>query len=202
MNTNVKGRSLSVLAIFVLTILGFIVGAQTWVTYSLAPGEAAVNVLSVSGNSGLAPLMPILVALGAIAITLMIVARVVRVMLGVLVTLLGAWLTVSSFKLVAADTNELLWFGRQYLAEVTGVVVSEQNLSITEVSSTFWPVILGVIGVLVLVVGLFVTLTGYKWVTGGRKYETIKKTNNKSQGDNRIDDWDALSGGEDPSQIE
>lgn len=200
MKTNLKGKNLSVLAIFVLTVLGFIVGAQTWVTYSLAPGEAAIKVLPVSGNSGLAPLMPILVALGAIAITLMIVAKVVRVLLGVLVTLLGAWLTVSSFRLVVATTDDLLGFGRQQLTEVTGVVLSEQNLAVTEVSLTFWPAILGSIGVLTILVGLFVTLTAYKWATGGRKYETNKKNSSTSQSDNRIDEWDALSGGDDPSE--
>lgn len=194
------GKKSTVVLLLALTLAGFVFGAQTWVLYGLAPGEAAFAFLAVSGTEGLTPMMPILVALLAIAAVLMIVRRVVRIILGVLVALLGGWLSVKSFEVVGAGTQQLLGFGSQKLSELTGIVVTDAGGVVVDMSESVWPLAAGILGVAIVLLGLFIVFTSHTWVAGGRKYETKKAEAAPAATGDRIDDWDALSDGLDPSE--
>lgn len=198
-----RNRTLTIFAILFFAIVGFIAGSSTWVNYTLADGTAAFGWLAVSGNDGLAPLMPILIAVIAVAVTLMIAAPIVRVLLGLLVSVLGAWIAFAAFSLFAADRSGVISFGNSALAEASGFTGSEHSTIVTDLSVSGWPLVAGFAGVGIVIFGLVVVVFGRGWKDGGRKYEvkTAKPVKEDSSGD-RISDWDSLSDGNDPSDFD
>jgi hypothetical protein len=141
-------------------------------------------------------LPPLAVASFALVLALAIAGPVFRVVLGALEALLGvAVIAVTWFVLsdpVAAFSGDLTRrtgdAGLDHLREL-----------VTSVETTGWPTLALVAGALMVVVGVAICVTGRRWPTSGRKYSRSRLESEKAS---PVDEWDALSEGDDPTRPE
>lgn len=193
-----------VAALFLLALLLLIAATQVWVHLGLVEGAAAVGLVSVTGQQIATGVMPMSLALLAIAVTLTIAGRVMRVVLAVLAVTFGGWIAVVSFVSSGGARNDLVAAAGAELSQVTGLGASEHPAIVADATSTAWPVVSAVAGVLIVAIGVSVFIVGRGWKSGGRKYESGKSVRGasiKTQTSDRISDWDSLSDGDDPSLL-
>ena len=174
---------------------------RNWIRFELVEGAATVTHLEVSGQVAATGILPISLALLAIAVTLSIAGRAMRVVLGALIVLLGAWVSFSSFQPISGGTAALVRTAATELSSVTGLGPSEHDAAVAGASPSAWPAVAGCFGVLVIVIGVVAILRGRTWKAAGQKYTSGSRAHSRSQngGSDRISDWDALSDGADPS---
>lgn len=172
---------------------------QEWARFSLAEGAATVEEITVTGQQMLAGAMPISIALIAVAVTLAISGRVLRIALAVATILLGGGLGVVCVQRVFDSQAGLIASASAQLAEVTGFGDAEHAGIVSEAHLTVWPAVAAAAGLAVAVLGVVVLFVGRRWSTGGRRYDT-RPSEEREQGDgDRISDWDAISDGDDPT---
>lgn len=172
---------------------------RAWVLLELEPTAAANAHVSVSGSEGNAALMPVAIALLAIGLVLSIAGRVLRVVLGLLATVFGAWIAWQVWADTQMGESALIDFAGSTITEATGLVTDRDADLIVSLNATLWPLVTIVLGVLVMLVGVAVIIFGWRWQKGGSRYEARKPVDSSHRTTDRISDWDALSGGEDPS---
>lgn len=182
--------------------LALVASALPWGTLSNAPGVA--EPLVVTGAQADGGLVALALAALAAAAALAIAGTVLRVVLGTLSVVLGACLALS---LVTTAGDQTSWFadavrtstglsGQQAVAEI----VAAGSVTVTPL-----PGILVAIGAgLVILAGLAVVVTGRSWPRGGRRYSSSRleredRQDPENSADARVDQWDALSEGEDPT---
>ena len=191
-------------------ITGLLVGAlgllvtitRVWVTVELDSSAAAQTTVTVSGSAGIQSLMPVAIALLAIALVLSIAGRGLRMVLGALTTLFGAWITWVVWTGTQRGEGELVAFAGPAITEVTGLVTSDPAGVVTQIDATPWPIVTLVCGLVVAVLGIATTVFGWRWVRGGKRYEARSVPRRDPARTDRIADWDALTGGQDPSDWE
>lgn len=180
---------------------------QVWVVLRLVPGAAAFSTLEVTGQQLNASLSPIAIAALAAALALTIAGKVFRRVLGALIALLGAGIAAISWSVLGAP--ERAASGR--LAEATGLAGSSQLDLIA--SSEQMPFIALTIaaGLTLAVLGVLVLILSGKWRSAGRKYESDGESatagasapaapKRRDENSERIDDWDAMNDGDDPTR--
>jgi len=64
---------------------------------------------------------------------------------------------------------------------------------------TAWPILALVAGALLIATGLLVVATARRWPGATRKYQTVRLAP-ADGARTSVDDWDALSGGDDPTR--
>jgi hypothetical protein len=69
---------------------------------------------------------------------------------------------------------------------------------VTDVGTTAWPTVAIVAGALMVALGVAIAVTGHRWPKSGRKYSRSRLE--PAAGATPVDEWDALSGGDDPTQ--
>jgi uncharacterized membrane protein (TIGR02234 family) len=190
--TGSRLKSYSLVAIVVLAALVFTAWSQTW--FTLTVQQKPFDVAGSVAGSALAPL-----ALASLALVaaLAIAGRFFRVVLGVLLALLGVCvIVVSAFAIahpiVAASSA---------ITKATGVAgeVSVDRLVTGSVMSV-WPIAAIVLGVLVTMLGLGVAVTARAWPDSGRKYSRSRLVPASDAAQDPVQEWDALSEGEDPTR--
>lgn len=167
----------------------FLAWTREWFAVTLSTGQ----VLSVTGSTA-APAtstlaLTTLVLVGALAIA----GPVFRVILGILESLLGVTIALSSILAIADPTQS----SRPAITAATGIAGTESVSDLVEsVSTSVWPWISAVAGIALVVLGVLVAITGRRWPGSSRKYSTVRTA--PVEGDT-IGDWDALSKGNDPT---
>jgi uncharacterized membrane protein (TIGR02234 family) len=185
-----KGYSL--VAIVVLAALIFTAWSQPWFTLVVQQKP-----FPVAGSVAGSALAPIALASLALVAALAIAGRFFRVVLGVLLALLGiSVIVVSAFAIgnpVVAATAAI--------TKATGVAGTQSVARlVTATSMTAWPTVAIVLGVLLTLLGLFVAPTARSWPESGRKYTRTRLVVADGEGLDPVQEWDALSEGDDPTR--
>ncbi|UOR02966.1 Trp biosynthesis-associated membrane protein [Leucobacter allii] len=172
--------------------LGLVAGSQRWVSFML---ETEHRVETVAGNDVNSALAPVSIAVVAAALALTIAGPVFRRVLGVLVALLGAGLIALTLGVVVDPLSAI----RGRITALTGIAGSDTSGMVVwhELSPWVWASV--VAGAVAVLAGTAVVVAGGRWAAAGRKYDA-KPRAAASGAPDRISDWDALSGGDDPSE--
>lgn len=185
--------------IAIASALALFGATQVWVTLDLAEGAAAFASLEVTGQQLNQSLSPIAIAALAAALALTIAGRGFRRVLGVLVSLLGVGIIAIA---VSVLTNPVA-AASGGLAEATGLTGHDQLSLVTSYHATQMIVLTLVAGSLLVLFGVLVLILGGRWKSAGRKYEAdAGRTAAKDDGEpDRISDWEAMSDGDDPTDV-
>lgn len=187
-------------AVAVLVGLGAALLAASAAPWLVVPVSTAIAEASVSvpGSRAVpaAPAGALVLLAGGLAVA--IAGRVARVVASVVVGVVGLLASVATARFVADPTPAALASS----AEATGV----RELAGTP-TTTAWPVVALVLCLLAVVAGAVVARASWRWPAGGsgRRYERTGSDDGAAPvppSDPRtraMDDWDALSRGEDPT---
>jgi len=170
-----------------LTLLAW---TQPWFDIVLTDG----NSLSVTGEVA-APALTALALTGLVLVgSLSIAGPFFRVVLGSLQTLLGITVALSS---VLAIVDPIGASGAA-ISEATGIAGVQRVDQVTSFTSTVWPWLSLLSGALLIAAGIFVVATSKRWPGSSRKYSAVRLA--PADGSrSSVDDWDALSDGDDPT---
>jgi uncharacterized membrane protein (TIGR02234 family) len=185
-------KLISLVAIALLAALIFADWSQTWFTLSVL-GKP----FPVSGQVAGSALSALALASLALIAALAIAGRFFRVVLGILLALLGVCvIAVSAFAIgnpVVAATSAI--------TKATGVAGAQSVAKlVTATSMTAWPVVAIVLGVLLTLLGLAIAPTARSWPDSGRKYSRSRLTVPDADTQDPVQEWDALSEGDDPTK--
>ncbi|MGO3886753.1 MAG: Trp biosynthesis-associated membrane protein [Mycetocola sp.] len=197
-------KSSVVLLTIVVSGLVLIGATQQWYLVTIEPEPGVVETLPADGQT----LVPVLAGLGltglALAAALTLVGRGFRCVLGAILTLIGVavtWATIGVIQNPGAAAGPAV-------TERTGIAGAESVARIvTGTDAAVWPWLTLALGVIVVLCGVVVLLTGARWPQSSRKYETANASahNDTSDGSDAgpvesIGGWDELSRGEDPTR--
>lgn len=150
--------------------------SQNWFTAIVS--NSSHDITGSSVTSIIATLGFVTLALGG---AIIIAQKVVRFILGIMAILVGVAAVVTTILILRDPVSATV----HALSEVTGLAGSVGQ---SEITTTFWPYLVIIAGVLITVTGLNIVFNGRAW----------------PQTSNRIDpngtDWDQLSRGQDPTQ--
>lgn len=203
-----KSRTLLLVALSAIVLL--IAWSQTWSTLSLASGVAGEASVPVSGQTMVPGLSALALTSLALIAALALAGRVFRFVLGAVQLLLGVVICITSGSVVADPITA----AAPALISLTGIqdvpaiaaLVSNQAL-------TAWPFVSIVAGVVTVLSGVVILSFSASWPQTGRKYAAATQPVNPSSAstaetssavdgdssDARIDAWDDLSRGGDPT---
>lgn len=196
-----KRRSKSVIIALIAALggIGLLASVQVWITITFFEGVAATPSLTVTGQK-LHPSLTLISLAGiAAALVLTIAGRVFRMVIGGLVTLLGAGLAILGALTLVSPAED----AAQAVSEVTGISGDAQYGLVQSAVVSAWPTIGMLGGMLLALAGVGVLIWGPSWKIAGRKYEAATDTPARqprsAQHPDRISDWDSLSDGDDPT---
>lgn len=186
-------RMLALLLPVLAASAAFLAWSQPWVAATLDDGRVVV-----AGGDVAAPALPPL-ALAALALVgaLALAGPVFRVILGLLQSLLGAGVIAQAALVLTAP----LAAAAPRVTEATGVAgLDGVQVLVTGLSVSVWPVVALVAGIAALVFGLGIAATARRWPERTRKYDAVRTVAVGGDGRlDRLDAWDALSDGDDPT---
>jgi len=187
-----KTKSIVLLASALIAILTLVSWTQVWFGVTLVGGGALEVDGQVAAPALSALALTSLVLVGALAIAgpfFRIVFGVLEVLIGVAVVFSGV-LAVSDP--VAASASAI--------STATGVAgKASVAQSVESINGGVWPWIALICGVLMLVAGAAIIVLSRRWPnSASRKYQTTRLEPVPTQR-TAVDDWDALSGGNDPT---
>jgi len=188
--TPARLKLLLLVAGIIFSALALLSWTQPWFELTLVDSQE----LSVTGEVA-APALTALALTGLVLVgALAIAGPFFRVVLGSLQALLG--FTVG-FSAVLAILDPVEASGAA-VTEATGVA---GDLLVNEVASyagTVWPWFAIAAGALLILTGFAVVATARRWPGSGRKYQAVRMA--PADGSrSSVDDWDSLSGGNDPT---
>ncbi|MFC5338118.1 Trp biosynthesis-associated membrane protein [Leucobacter denitrificans] len=194
-----SSKAILILLVVVGGGLGLLASVQVWIQVEFLTGVSAVERIEVTGQQASPAITLISLAALAAALVLTIAGPVFRKVIGLLVLVLGAGLAAVGTSIALSPIDG----ARSQIAESTGISGDSYDLLVASISSSAWPTITAVIGVLLGILGVCVLILSGRWKTAGRKYDSgtdgsKKKTRTSEPGD-RISEWDALSDGDDPT---
>ncbi|HEV7742559.1 MAG TPA: Trp biosynthesis-associated membrane protein [Pseudolysinimonas sp.] len=162
--------------------------SQPWFLLRLSGAE-----YPVSGQVAGGALLPLALASLCLVAALAIAGRFFRVVLGVLDALLG----VCVVAVCAWALSDPVRASLPVLTDATGIS-SEGTLlgQIASAPATPWPFVALVSGSLILATGLAIAVTSRAWPVSGARYT---RTRLETPEGDAVGDWDALSGGDDPT---
>lgn len=178
-----------------LALAGTVLAAwtQTWFTVTVTGVKPIVVDGSVAAPALTALALSELVLLGAIAIA----GRFFRVVLGVIQALVGVAIVASAGVSLADPVTA----SAASITKATGVAGESSIVGIADGGAvvTAWPWISLVCGVLLIVAAIAIVVTARTWPgSASRKYTRVVPADAERT---RVDDWDSLSGGDDPTEI-
>ncbi|PJJ72266.1 tryptophan-associated transmembrane protein [Diaminobutyricimonas aerilata] len=181
-----KGSLLA--AIAVVDGLALLSWTQTWFEVALddgavtVAGDQAAPALAAFGLAGLA-----LVAALALA------GPFFRFVLGALQAVLAGCVLLSAGLALGAPVRTVAGA----VTEQTGVAGTDAVLSlIASVQPTAWPAVTIAVGILGVLAGLAVAATARRWPGQTRRFSRMESADAPR---GAVDDWDALTGGDDPT---
>lgn len=209
-----RGKRGALLTIVVGAGLAMLAWSQVWFSFELTLGAQAYSG-EVRGDVAAPAVMALALAALAVLAALALAGVVFRYVLGALLALVGAVLVLQSYVAVANPVPAIA-------PEVTAAsgLAGEQTIADAvaagTVSVTFWPWLAVLAGVVLAVAGVLAILTARRWPTGGRRFKTTSlepvdvesepgdeadapPAGTRPDSDRRVEQWDALSHGEDPT---
>jgi hypothetical protein len=183
-------RLLTIAAIAAVAGLSLITTTQTWWTLHLASQSIAV------AGTVAAPALAALSLCGlALAAALSIAGPVFRLILGLIQLVLAFTIILTTvLSLVRPDQPS-----ESLVSTATGVAGSASIAAlIKSVAFTPWGVIAIVFGAIAFILGLWLLATFRRWPVASRKYQAVRFETTDGPRD-AVVDWDALSGGDDPT---
>lgn len=186
-------RTLALLLPVVAASAAFLAWSQVWVTVVLADGRT----VDAAGDAAAPAVPPFALAALALVGALALAGPVFRIVLGLLQALLGLGIAVSG-GLALADP---LAAAVASITEATGVEGLAGIRPLVESATTsLWPVVAIVAGAAAVVIGIGIALTASRWPQRTRRYDTVRLAPSGEPGRvDRLDAWDALSDGDDPT---
>jgi len=202
--TGTRLRMLALAALLAGGGLALIASTQSWVTVALVDGEGSGQPIAVQGSHA-APASPTL-ALAALALVaaVLLTGPLVRTVLGVVAALLGAGLVASA----VSPLLDSLGSAAGTITTATGVAGRRAIAALVEhVEATPWGFLAVAGGALVAIAGLLVAVTARRWPRASHRYDAPGRGGPQGTSDDdatrrrdaAIDDWDALSRGDDPT---
>jgi hypothetical protein len=192
-------KPVSLAACVALSGLTLLAWTMVWFTVTLgetsANGDVASSIIEVSGDTAV-PVLPALSLAGlALTAALAIAGRVLRVILGILLALIGCGVALSAFGALSSPITT----SAPLVTEATGVTGSASvHALVSSVSISAWPAATTFLGVLTLVLGIIIVVSAGRWPGSSRKYETGQATD-VDRPRSAVSDWDSLSDGSDPT---
>lgn len=195
--------------------LGLLSWSQTWFDLRLAeaPAQGGGEAIAVAGSVASPALAALSLAGLALVAALAIAGPAIRIVLGVLESLLGGCLVLATALTLGSPVAAVA----PAVTDATGVTGSEPTAElVASVAATAWPAAAVVGGVLLAVAGLVVLVTGTRWPASSRRYRGARLADTsgarlaersgahsgaeaRAASDRAIDDWDELSRGDDPT---
>lgn len=195
--TPARVRLVSLLAPGLLGALALLTWTQPWVDATLVEGP----LVTVAGDVA-APALPALaLAMLALVAALALAGRVFRIVLGLLLSLLGAAIATSAALVLAQPVAA----AGPAVTELTGVEGADSVAAlVASAALTPWPGIALVVGALGVVTGILVAALSGRWPERTRRYDAVRLEQSGAAdatpaARDRFDDWDALSDGRDPT---
>jgi hypothetical protein len=196
----------------IVAIFALIASSQNWVTFTLSDETAlSTRFLDVSGNT-IAPLTfaLLLAALAGLA-ALTISNRGLSYVVLVAVAACG----VGSSIVCANVANNPIEFAQTQLTKATGLAGTGTLKSyVVSTALSPWLIITAIASVALSILAIFAIANAHNWARRRTRYdsrsrrtadaslpgdESTRRVSVEDLADDRIDDWDALSSGEDPS---
>ncbi|KAB1638442.1 Trp biosynthesis-associated membrane protein [Pseudoclavibacter terrae] len=208
-----RNKRTALMTIVVGAGLAILAWSQVWFSFDLALGPESYSG-EVRGDVAAPAVMALALAALAVLAALALAGVVFRYVLGGLLTLVGAVLVLQSFVAVGNPAPAIA-------PEVTAAsgLAGEQTIADAvaagTVTVTFWPWLAVVAGAILMLAGLFAITTARRWPTGGRRFTTTSlepvdaaagddepdaaPPAAPTDSDRRVEQWDALSHGDDPT---
>ena len=186
-------RLLALLSPVIVSAISLLAWTQPWVTLTLADATTVV----ASGDAAAPAVPPFALAGLALVGALTLAGPVFRVVLGLLHSLLGVGLIASGALAVADPVSA----AAAPLTTVTGVDGLDSLRGLVESSAvTAWPVVVVGAGAVAIVIGIAIALTASRWPQRTRRYDAVRFASDaRDSRTDRLDAWDALSDGDDPT---
>lgn len=171
-----------------LTLLSW---TQPWFGLILDGGQP----LEISGQAASPGLSALGLACLALAGALTIAGRVLRVVLGIVETLIGVVVVVTAASVLASPVSA----SASAITAATAVSGSKSIVDVVlSISISGWPWLAIAAGALITVVGIMVIALAPRWPGPTRRYDTngVAVTDDTTTA---LDAWDSLTGGSDPT---
>lgn len=159
------------LGIAVASALALLGWTQTWYELVLVESAEQPGVLLVSGQVA-APAVSALALSGlALAAALSIAGPVLRVVFGVLQSMLGASVILS----VVLSELDPVTAGAPVVSQLTGITGTDSvHALVVTASSTLWPLMTLAAGALMLAAGILVIATLRRWPASSQRYQSVR----------------------------
>jgi hypothetical protein len=182
-------RLVSMVAIVAEAALVSLAWSQTWFLLRLSGVE-----LPVPGSVAGGALLPLALASLALVAALALAGPFFRVVLGILDALLGVCVVAVSVWALSDPVRASL----PILIDSTGISGEGTLLGmVASAPATAWPFVALGLGAVMVLTGLAIAVTSRAWPTSGAKYT---RTRAETPDGTAIDDWDALTEGDDPTR--
>lgn len=186
------------LGIVLAAAIAMLAWSQVWFTLPAVEGAQLEAPAEVRGDVAAAPLMALALAGLAAVAGLALAGPLLRWLLGGLLVVLGGTAVLTS-SLALADPARA---ASRVITELTGVSGDASTRALIDpasISVTPMPAIGIVSGVLFVVAGVAVLATARRWPSGTRRFEHRVADAETGRPVDRVDQWDALTGGDDPT---
>ena len=204
-----------ILVVLLASGLALLAWTQVWVNATVGQSGSARQSLEVSGSTAAPGVTALALAGLALAGALSIAGPVIRVVLGVLATLLGLSVFLSAYLAIAAPAAA----SAGAVTDATGISGVDSVVdAVVSASVTPWPFVALLAGVVMAVAGVGVLVTARRWPGATSRYQAVRFETagaaeaGATDADARdpdgpsapvrdaVDDWDGLSRGEDPTE--
>ncbi len=189
-------RRVRLLALLLPVVVGataFLAWSQPWVIVTLADERVVI----AAGDAAAPAVPPLALAALALVGALALAGPVFRVLLGLLQSLLGLGIAVSGVLAVGDPVAS----AAARITETTGIAGDAAlRALVSDAALTPWPGVAIAAGAAGVAIGLFIAATASRWPPRTRRYDAVRLAPAEGSGHSaRLDAWDALSDGDDPT---
>ena len=178
--------------------LGIALGLLGWSQRWFRLDGVAAEPVSATGTSAVPALLPLVLAALAAVIALLLAGRLARRILGGLLVVIGLLVAVLA---VGSNPVDALRAPVEQATSITGAEAIRSMIETGQVAANHfikWCTV--VAGLLITAAGVHTIRTGWKWPMSGRKYSTTKfEPVDGAITGSAVDQWDALTAGDDPT---
>ena len=186
-----RTKSRVILVSALLALAALVSWTQVWFSVELVDGTALEVAGQVAAPALSALALTSLVLVGALSIA----GPFFRLVFGILESLIGVAIVFSG---VLAVTDPVA-ASASAISTATGVAGENSVADLVDtVAQSPWPWVAIVSGVLIVVAGIVIVVVSRTWPGSSRKYQATRLEPVESERTS-VDDWDALSGGNDPT---
>ena len=188
-----RTRLLALVLPIAVAAVALLAWTQPWVALELTDGRTIV----AAGDAAAPAVPPFALAGLALVGALTLAGLVFRIVLGLLQSLLGVGLIASGMLVFTDPVAASL----APLTAATGVDGLASVRALVESSAvSAWPAVAIAAGVAGILIGVAIALTASRWPQRTRRYDAVRFASvARDSRTDRLDAWDALSDGDDPT---